>query len=92
MAKYIDVVAVRFSEAGNLYIYRAPWYSHLKKGMRVLCECGDGELMGTVECSMTCGVDSDELEFVKTLTDTAELPKIIAEFARSDMDYDDDEV
>ena len=38
MANYVDVVAVKFDDEGQVYLYRAPKFSHLKPGTDVLTE------------------------------------------------------
>lgn len=88
MAKYIDVVAVRFSDTDRLRVYKAPWYSGMVKGTKVLCETADGEQLGTVE-GVIVSANSEEAEFAKLLNE-GELKRIIAQFKRVDMEYDDD--
>ena len=48
MAKYIDLVAVRFEQYHDLLVVQAPWCSPIKNGMTVLCETSQGEELGKV--------------------------------------------
>lgn len=93
MAKYFDVVAVRFSETGKPYMYQAPWCSGIHEGMKVLCEFEDGEMCGVVVgvCAAMPS-DSDLLNMLMTVAGTRELKKIIAVYERRDFEYDNDEV
>ena len=93
MAKYFDVVAVRFTETGKPYMYQAPWCSGIHEGMEVLCEFEDGEMRGVVVgvCETTPS-DSDLLNMLMTVAGTRELRKIMAVFERRNFEYDVDEV
>lgn len=89
MANYVDVVAVKFDDEGQVYLYRAPKFSHLKPGTDVLTE---DDVVCEVVSTMTCEANGEDLEFVMAVAGITELPKLKAVFYRSDLEYGDDEV
>lgn len=94
MAKYVDLVSVRFSETGKLRIFEAPWCSQIEPGTMVLCEFGDdAEALGNV-VDLCCSVEenSDEMNMIKHLAGVSKLNKVKAWFERKELNYDDAEV
>lgn len=93
MAKYIDLVAVRFDQYHDLLVVQAPWCSSIKDGMKVLCETSQGEEIGTVEAVCPAvKVDDETIKMVKVLANIPqgeELGKVISYFDEKALDYDD---
>lgn len=93
MAKYIDLVVVRFEPYHDLLVVQAPWCSPIKNGMKVLCETSQGEENGTAE--VVCPavrVDDEIIKMIKLLAkmpQDEELGKVISYFEEKTLDYDD---
>lgn len=93
MAKYIDLVAVRFEPYNYLLVVQAPWCSPIKDGMKVLCETSQGEEIGTiVAVCPAVKVDDEIIKMVKifaNIPQDKELGKVISYFDEKALDYDD---
>lgn len=93
MADYIDLVACKHMNNDRVFLFRAPQFTHLDKGDKVIVETKHGNAEATVEASYTVDPDDNDLmELILSLSG-AELPlrKVLKKIKYIDFEYKEDE-
>lgn len=95
MSDYIDLVLCKHPMNEKTYLFRAPAFSHLKKGDGVFVETRKGEQLAEVINSWTGNVDDGEfMEFIKDCTHAKfPLMRITGKLELKTFDYkEEDEI
>ena len=90
MADYIDLVACKHMNNDRSFLFKAPKFSYLSKGDKVIVETKRGNAEATVEASYTTDFNNDTelLELIIALSG-AELPlkKVLKKITYREFDY-----
>ena len=89
---YIDLVVCHHDSSDHPYIFRAPAWSYLKKGDRVIVETKHGEKEATVERSYTTDKVGEDLDFILIASGaTVPLKKVLKKVTYQTYEYEDEE-
>lgn len=93
ISEYTDYVMCRKDGGVQIYLFRAPAFSHLEKGDEVYVESEDGEKKMVVMTSITLNnAEEKVIEFIKksTLTDEP-VKKVLKKVEYKVFEYGEDE-
>lgn len=89
---YIDLVSCKHSKNGNVFLFQAPAWSHLKKGDDVIVDTIRGEHPAFVVDAITVDIDSDTFNFiVDSMEATLPLKRVLKKFDYKTFEYEEDE-
>lgn len=89
--EYIDLVVCKHDNNPKSFIFRAPAWSHLKKGDLVIVETQKGEKEAIVERSYTTNRSSEELDFILISSGaTIPLKKVLKKVTYKKLIYEDE--
>ena len=93
MDKYIDLVICKMSDnVIHPSVFRAPAWSHLDEGEKVIVETDKGETEATVVRSYTIEKNSAEMDFIMVASGTTlPLKKVLKKVKYLDFEYKEDE-
>ena len=92
MRDYIDVVVCRHDGGEKPFVFRAPAWSHLNEGDKVIVETYKGESMATVLKCASVAKDSEELDVIVSASGASlPLKKVLQKVKFIDFQYDDEE-
>lgn len=86
---YIDVVAVKFSKEGKVYLFRAPAFTHaLHEGSQVKVETSHGEDYGEVIAKDTYDENGEDLLFIAAVAGaTLPLKRVLGVITYNEIYY-----
>ena len=90
MSNYVDLVSVQFTPDGKQYVFRAPRWSGLTPGKKVVCETSLGNNEGEVIACTTVTPGDSEYEFICKLAGVTELKRVLSVVKYSEFTYDDE--
>lgn len=93
MADYIDLVACKHMNNDRSFLFKAPKFSYLDKGDKVMVETKHGNAEATVEASYTIDPEDNDLMKLILSLNGAELPlkKVLKKIKYIDFEYKEDE-
>ena len=96
MSKYMDLVLCQHDGFEKPNLFRAPAWTRLKKGDRVIVENldGRGKAEATIQGIMTVNVteDKDDFDFILLASGaTTPLKKVLSKVFLSELEYENDE-
>ena len=92
MRDYVDLVLCK-TLTGDMDVYQAPQFSHLKAGDMIIAESENGETMTNVVASISISTESEELDFILKLISAEsweELERVKSKVIYRDLDYKED--
>ena len=92
MEDFIDLVICKLDSNHNLSIFRAPAWSYLSKGEKVLVETKKGEAEATVEKTYTVDVtNKNAFDFILMASGVSlPLRKVLKRIIFIDLDYENE--
>ena len=93
MSNYIDLVACKHPNDNRAYLFKAPNFSHLKNGDKVIVETRLGEKEVEVVATYTIGSDQDELLSMIIALSGAEIPlkRVLKKITYREFEYEEEE-
>ena len=92
MDKYLDLVVCKYGALDKISVFRAPRWSYLNEGDRVVVELEKGQIEATVVRSYTIEKNSAEMDFIIVASGTTlPLKKVLKKITYKDFEYEEDE-
>jgi hypothetical protein len=89
--KYIDLVICDLDDEPMPMVFRAPAWSHLKKGDYVSVETDHGQQAAIVDRCITINKSTEELDFILVASGiNTPLKRVLSQIKYIDFDYEDD--
>jgi len=90
---YIDLVACKHPNDNRAYLFKAPKFSNLKNGDKVIVETRLGEKEVEVVAKYTIGSDQDELLSMIIALSGAEIPlkRVLKKITYREFEYEEEE-
>ena len=92
MREYVDLVLCK-TLAGEMEVYQAPQFSHLKEGEMIIAESENGETTTNVVASISISTESEELDFILKLIGAGsweELERVKSKVIYRNLEYKED--
>ena len=93
MRTYIDLVACKHPNYNKAYLFKAPQFSHLEKGDKVIVETENRDAEAEVVATYTIGGDDDELWSMFIALSGAEIPlkKVLKKITYREFKFEEEE-
>ena len=93
MNEYFDFVLIKHDGCDKNYLFRAPAFSHLKKGDMVTVDTKNGEKMVTVVSSVCVKkTDMETIDFIMNATGAGDdVRKVVSKIQFDDFEYEEDD-
>ena len=90
---YIDLVACKHPNDNRAYLFKAPQFSHLEKGDKVIVETKNGEKEVEVITTYTIGDNEDDLWSMFIALSGAEIPlkRVLRKITYREYKYEEEE-